>query len=60
MADKSSKQKLTFKRVATVLHAFLSGKSILEILAEIQNTIFPHPLWSKNTGQVSHIHRDSA
>lgn len=43
MVDKSSKQKLTFKRRATVLHALLSGKSVLEILAETQNTIFPHP-----------------
>lgn len=60
MVDKSSKQKLMFKRVATVLHALQSGKSVLEILAETQNTIFPHPPWCKNTGQLSNVHHDSA
>lgn len=60
MLDKSTKQNLTFKRAATVLHALLSGKSVLEILAETQNTMFPHPPWSKNTGHVSNVHHDSA
>lgn len=41
-ADKPSEQKLMFERVATALRALLSGKSVLEIPAETQNTIFPH------------------
>lgn len=41
-ADKPSEQKLMLKRVATVLRAFLAGKSVLEIPAETQNTTFLH------------------
>lgn len=55
MTDKSSKQKLTFKRVATAQHALLSGKSVLDIPAEMQNGIF-----LILPGQVSNIHHDSA
>lgn len=60
MVGKSSQEKLTFKKVATVLHTLLPEKPVLEILAETQNTIFPHPPWSKNTSQASNIHHDSA